>query len=82
MPLEKDGRPSPFGNLRRQHLKNLSLDELYERLEALEEDERQEIEDVIAKFQREKEMLLAGASVPSGLGGVPNRGESRRGSNS
>ncbi|KAJ3029179.1 UNVERIFIED_CONTAM: hypothetical protein HDU68_012862 [Siphonaria sp. JEL0065] len=82
MPTDKD-RPSPFADLRKQHLKNLTLDQLYERLDTIEDDERREIDEVIAKFQREKEALLSGSG--GGIGRVVDglsRGESRRGSNS
>ncbi|KAJ3020334.1 UNVERIFIED_CONTAM: hypothetical protein HDU68_010237 [Siphonaria sp. JEL0065] len=68
-----------------QHLKNLTLNQLYERLDAIEDDERREIDEVIAKFQREKETLLSGSGGSSGIGGRVeglSRGESRRGSNS
>ncbi|KAJ3069416.1 hypothetical protein HDU98_007499 [Podochytrium sp. JEL0797] len=63
-------KASPFADLRKQHLRNLTLDQLYERLDQLEDSEQREIDDVIAKFQREKEALMSSREAASRERGV------------
>ncbi|KAJ3229273.1 hypothetical protein HDU81_005507 [Chytriomyces hyalinus] len=56
---------TPFSELRRQHLKNLTLEQLYDRLDAVEEAERKEIDAIVAKYTKEREVLLAGREAAS-----------------
>ncbi|KAJ3265732.1 hypothetical protein HDU77_003999 [Chytriomyces hyalinus] len=48
-----------------QHLKNLTLEQLYDRLDAVEEAERKEIDAIVAKYTKEREVLLAGREAAS-----------------
>ncbi|KAJ3142519.1 hypothetical protein HK100_002188 [Physocladia obscura] len=40
-----------------QHLRNLTLEQLYERLGRIESDERREIDDALTRYQRDKDLL-------------------------
>ncbi|KAJ3385535.1 hypothetical protein HDU84_002185 [Entophlyctis sp. JEL0112] len=49
---------SPFLELRRQHLRNMSVEELHDRLDALNKAEKREIDEIMQRYQRDRDTIL------------------------